>query len=172
MDTVRVLVISDDRAIVASIEELLSTSNTESLRYQVESTNGFQNALRALVSDSHDVFLLDYVVPGTGLTGIELVQRAHAGGCTSPIILLTQMLDESVHWAALVAGAADVLHKTLDLCPHPDCPLNRSTDSPRRLLARAIRYATQHYQRLQVIQAQLSAVQEQLATVHKKLNRS
>lgn len=172
MDTIRVLIISDDHAIVASIEELLGTSNSEAPHYRVESTNGFQNALRALVSDSYDIFLMDYIVPGTGITGIELIQKAQAGGCTSPVILLTQLLDESVYWAAQTAGAADVLHKNLDLCPHPDCPLQRSTDAPRRILTRAIRYATQHYQRLQVIQAQLSAVQDQLVTVHKKLSRS
>ena len=171
MDTIRVLTISDDRALVASIEEMLTAPGVTP-RYQVDVVTGFQNALRNLVSDSHDIFLLDYIVPGAGITGIELIQRAQAGGCTSPIILLTQLMDESVHWAAQMAGAADVLHKQLDLCPHPDCPLNRNTDMPRRVLLRAIRYATQHYQQLQGIQKQLNSVQEQLVSVHKKLNRS
>lgn len=169
MNTIRVLVVSDNPADVVLIEELLKPSTQTN--YVVESIADFQGALRALVSDSHDIFLLDYHVPGTGITGVDLIQRAYAGGCTSPIILLTQITDDMIYWAAEHAGAADVLHKTADLCPHPDCPLHRNEEVPRRLLTRSIRYAVQHFQQLKMIQKQLDGVQRQLADVHRKLNR-
>lgn len=171
MDTIRVLVISDDRADVVLIEELLAQPVYPNTRYTVESVDNFQNALRSLVTDSHDVFLVDYRVPGTNITGIDLIQRAYAGGCTAPIILLTHITDEMIHWAAENSGAADILHKQADLCPHPDCPLQRSIESPKRLLARSIKYAVQHFQQLQLIQKQLNEVQKQLADMNRKLNR-
>jgi two-component system, cell cycle sensor histidine kinase and response regulator CckA len=170
MNTIRVLVVSDNPDDVVLVEELLSTPLAQT-NYVVENIADFQGALRALVSDSYDVYLLDYHVPGTGITGVDLIQRAYAGGCTSPIILLTQISDDMIQWAAEHAGAADVLHKTADLCPHPDCPMHRNKDTPHRLLARSIRYAVQHFQQLKMIQKQLDGVQKQLADVHRKLNR-
>jgi CheY-like chemotaxis protein len=170
METIRVLIVSDNPADVTLIENLLQIPNGDA-KYYVEATDDFQRALRALVSSTHDVYLVDYHVPGAGITGIDLIQRAYAGGCTSPIILLTQITDESIYWAAEAAGAADVLHKHADLCPHPDCPMHRSTDTPQRLLTRAIHYAIRHFQQLRIIEKQLDAVQKQLADVHRKLNR-
>ena len=167
METIRVLVISDSAADVVLIEELLSKSPRSQTKYYVEAAHDFQSALRALVSDSHDIYLMDYHVPGSGISGIDFIQRAYAGGC----ILLTQITDETIIWAAEAAGAADVLHKQADLCPHPDCPLHRNEDTPRRLLTRAIRYSVRHFQQLKTIQKQLDAVQRQLADVHRKLNR-
>jgi two-component system cell cycle sensor histidine kinase/response regulator CckA len=171
MDTIRVLVISDDRADVVLLKELLAQPTHPNTRYLVESVDNFQSALRSLVSDSHDIFLVDYHVPGMSITGVDLIQRAYAGGCTAPIILMTHITDELVHWAAEAAGAADILHKRADLCPHPDCPLQRSVESPGRILSRSIRYAVRHFQQLQLIQKQLDGVQKQLADVNRKLNR-
>lgn len=170
MSTIRVLVISDDPDDVRLIRDLLAEAPPQS-QYLVEEANNFQKAIRALVNNTHDVFFVDYHVPGTGITGIELIQRAYAGGCAVPIILLTQITDDMVYWAAESAGAADVLHKKADLCPHPDCPRQQYRETPARLLSRAIGYAIRHFQQLRVIQKQLDLVQKQLVDVHRKLNR-
>lgn len=172
MDTIQLLVISDNTTDIDHIKKLLTQQPLNDVMYEVDVIPHFQNALRSLVTNTHDVFLVDYYVPGTNVSGIDLIQRAYAGGCVSPIILLTNTTDEMLQWAAIAAGASDVLHKTLDLYPHPDCPLQRQLESPRRILMRAVRYAVQQHQQLQQIQKQLEKVQRQLAGVNRKLNRS
>jgi CheY-like chemotaxis protein len=171
MNTIRVLIISGDQDEIQLVSSLLARASNSNVFYHTASTDHFQEALRALVTDAYDIFLVDYHVPNAGITGVDLIQRAYAGGCTAPIILLTKVSDDAIHWAAETAGAADVLHRVKDLCPHPDCPMGRNEDSPQRILVRAIHYAVHHAQQLRNIEKQLNTVQQQLADVYRKLNR-
>lgn len=171
METIRVLIISDETDDVAQLQRLLKRSPHPDTKYKVDCVDTFHEALRALVNTTHDAYLVDYKVPGSNISGIDLTQRAYAGGCTAPIIILTHLNDGTLHWAAEAAGAADVLHKRADICPHPDCPLNRSLETARRLIDKSIRYSVRHFQQLRNIQKQVDGMQKQLVDLNKKLSR-
>lgn len=157
METTHVLVISDDPELIRDITELLDTAPGTRRRYHVESMNEFASALRALVRNTHDVFIVDQIVPGANVSAIDLTQRANAGGCTTPVLILTTLPDEDIEWAADDAGAAGFLHRQLDIND--------------RTLKHALRYATDHFRQLQEMQDLLSDVQKQLAEVERKFRR-
>lgn len=157
METTHVLVVSDDAEMVDDITGLLQTAPGTRRRYHVESMNDFSEVLRALVRNSHDVFILDQIIPGSNVGALDLVQRAIAGGCTMPILVVTTMADEDIEWAADDAGAAGFLNRNLDL--------------HERTLKHALRYATGHFRQLQEMQELLGGVQKQLAEVERKLRR-
>jgi DNA-binding response OmpR family regulator len=70
----------------------------------------YEAGLRAMTENRHDVCLLDYRLGAHD--GLELMSKAIAGGCQSPIILLTGMGEHEVDVAAMKAGAADYLVKS------------------------------------------------------------
>ncbi len=157
METTHVLVISDDAALVEDVKELLHTQPGTRRRYHVESMVDFHETLRALVRNTHDVFILDQIIPGTSISAIDLVQRANAGGCTTPILILTTLPDDEIEWATDDAGAAGFLHRKQDLT--------------ERTLKHALRYATDHFHQLQEMQELLIDVQKQLVEVERKFRR-
>lgn len=157
METTHVLVVSDDTHQVEEISRLLETTPGTRQRYHVESLSDFQEVLRALVRNTHDVFILDQKIPGSPLSALDLLQRANAGGCITPVLLLTTLPDDDIEWAADDAGAAGFLHRDLDL--------------NERTLKHALRYAVTHFRQLQEMQELLSSVQKQLAEVERKLRR-
>ena len=171
METIRVLIISDETDDIEKIKKLLNHSPHPDTKYKTSVVSTFPEGLRALVGTTHDIYLVDYKVPGSNISGIDLTQRAYAGGCTAPIIILTHMNDDTIHWAAESAGAVDVLNKRSDIYPHPDCPLNRNHETSRRLLDKSIRYAVRHFQQLRNVQKQVDGMQKQLVDLNKKLSR-
>jgi signal transduction histidine kinase len=82
-----------------------------------------------------DVCLLDYNLGGP--TGLELLRKAIAEGCKTPIIMLTAQGDHEIDVEAMRIGAADYLSK-------------RKTDSD--LLERSIRYTLDRAQTLAALQ--------------------
>lgn len=151
------LVVTDDTQQVDDIKGLLATTPGTRQRYHVESMSDFNDVLRTLVRNTHDIFILDQKVPGSSMTPIELLQRANAGGCTTPVFLLTTHADDDIEWAADDAGAAGFLHVHLDLT--------------ERTLKHAIRYGVTHFRQLQEMHELLASVQKQLAEVERKLRR-
>ena len=91
---------------------------------EVEWISSFEPAREALLSGKHGLCLMDYHLGAR--TGLELLRETTAGGCKTPIILLTGNDDIDVDVQAMEAGAADYLVK--------GCFENR-------LLERSIRYA-------------------------------
>lgn len=158
METIHMLVVSDNADDIDQIKALLASQAGARTHYHVESTGDFQDALKALVRNTHDVYLLDQKLPDTQADGMDLLRRANAGGCSRPAILLTSMEDEDIEWAVEDIGAAGFLNRHLDLS--------------ERVLKHAIRHAVRHFQQLQEIREQLSVVQRQLIDVGRKLNRS
>jgi len=157
METTHVLVVSGDTDQIDEISRLLETTPGTSRRFHVEALTEYQEVLRALVRNTHDVFILDQKIPESPLTALELLQRANAGGCSSPVLVLTSLPDEDIEWAADDAGAAGFLHRDLDI--------------NERTLKHALRYAVTHFRQLQEMQELLSGVQRQLAEVERKLRR-
>lgn len=122
--TLRILLIEDDEDDYILTRELIREFRWSTPVLEWESD--FARALDAMVSDAHDVYLLDYRLgPHSGL---DLLQAAVEKGCKAPIILLTGQGDHEVDLQAMVAGAADYLVKG-------------TLDAPS--LERAIRYAIQ-----------------------------
>jgi CheY-like chemotaxis protein len=157
METIHVLMVSDNQSEISLVRELLATSLDATTHYHIDTTADYAEALRALVRNNHNVFIVDYHLPGVGMTGIELLQRANAGGCSTPVILLSTLPDEDIEWAADDAGAA--------------CFLNKNLDLNERMLKLAIRHGVRHFRRLQELQELLTTVQKQLADLGRRYRR-
>jgi DNA-binding NtrC family response regulator len=154
--TIRVLLFMDSEA-RDGLREHLSDAEDTTTRYSVDSIDGYEPAISAMVNNTHDVYFVDHLLPNCAVTGLELVERVNAGGCVRPVILVTGMSDEDVEWAAEEAGAA--------------CFLNRPADMDPRILKHAIRFSISHFSRLKEIQYQLVLMKTQLADICRKLNR-
>lgn len=157
METIHVLMVSDNQTEIAQVRELLTTNVDATTHYHVDATGDYAEALRALVRNHHDIFLLDYHLPGVNMSGIELLQRANAGGCATPVIVLSNLPDDDIEWAADDAGAACYLNKVLDL--------------NERTLKLAIRHGVRYFHKLQELQELLAAVQKQLAELGRRYRR-
>jgi signal transduction histidine kinase len=133
-----VLLIDDDEDYFVLIEDLLSEINGQ--KYTLNWVPNFQSGLSALCRNGtyekvFDVCLLDYNLGGP--TGLELLRKAIAEGCKTPIIMLTAQGDHEIDVEAMRIGAADYLSK-------------RKTDSD--LLERSIRYTLDRAQTLAALQ--------------------
>ena len=118
----RILLVEDDEDDYIITKELLSDISV--VNYELDWTASYQDALRLLVEDSHDIYLIDYRLGP--LNGLDLAKEALAQGCKAPIILLTGQGGLEVDLQAMQSGVADYLVKG-------------KTDS--QILERTIRYA-------------------------------
>lgn len=157
METIHIMLVNDDEGEADIIKNLLKEDSDSLLRYHLDVVTDHIEALRAMVRNTHDVYILDQNIPGASISGADFLKRANAGGCSSPVLLLTTYSDLDIEWAVDDCGAAGHLNKYLDL--------------EDRVLKHAIRYAVRHFKRLQEIQEQLSCVLAQIADVGRKLNR-
>ena len=140
----KVLLIEDDEDDYILTSDLLR--EVKGTEYEIFWVPKYQNALAAMLEGCYDVCLVDYRL-GEG-TGIELLRRAVARGCRTPIILLTGQGDKEVDIEATEAGAAEYLVKG-------------EVDAP--ILERSIRYAIAHAKILETLRSCLKT--------HKGLNR-
>ncbi len=118
----KVLLIDDDEDDFILTRGILQEVYQDQL--EVRWLPAFEPAEQALVDGDFDVCLLDYHLGQR--TGLELLRRAIARGCRTPIILLTGNDDRDVDVEAMKAGAADYVVKGR---------------FDGRLLERSIRYA-------------------------------
>ncbi|CAA9456106.1 MAG: diguanylate cyclase/phosphodiesterase (GGDEF & EAL domains) with PAS/PAC sensor(s) [uncultured Rubrobacteraceae bacterium] len=116
----KVLLVEDDEDDYVIIRDLLS----EMERLELEWVTDYDDALKAIQREEHDVCLLDYRLGER--SGLELLREASKRGYKAPIIFLTGQGDREVDLEAMQAGAADYLIKG-------------QIDAP--LLERSIRYA-------------------------------
>jgi len=167
MNKIRVLLIDDNEEDISEIKDLLieasglggaevDRSKPQGIEYLVDVASTYTDAIRSLVQNKYDVYLLDYIIKDSPHNGIELLKRANAGGCVSPVVLMTSLADDDIDLAAEEAGAAGYINKKHDLEP--------------RTLTHIIRYAVCHFRKLQEVQAQLSALQKQLSLISKRLS--
>lgn len=117
-DTIRVLIIDDSPTDADVTTQILQ--RMEGCEYQVGHVETYDEGLEAVLSDTHDICLLDYNLgPHSGL---DLLKEAQAAGCQVPIILITGQRDEELVQRVVASGAADYLEKneiqprTLDRC--------------------------------------------------------
>jgi diguanylate cyclase len=104
---VRVLLIDQDRGEYTLIGELLSSLGHGA--YELTWCRQPEHALDAMLSDLHDVVLLDYQDNISG--GQAILAKAVQLGCRIPIIVMTAEMDRNVDREAIRSGASDYLLK-------------------------------------------------------------
>jgi len=85
----RVLLVDDDDTFLLILKELLPPA-----RYALDRAATYNSGLEAMTGCSHDVYLVDYRLPGR--SGLDLVREAAARGCAAPMLILTGMGDHEV----------------------------------------------------------------------------
>lgn len=118
----RVLLVEDDEDDYILVRNLLST--TQNSGYDLVWVRDYEGAIDRMLSGRHDVCLLDYRLGER--SGLELLKKAIANNCKSPIILLTGKGSYKSDIEAMKSGAADYISKSEVTAP---------------LLERSIRYA-------------------------------
>lgn len=119
---IRILLVEDDEDDYLITRDLLF--EIAAVQYDIRWEKTFRDGLDALSENAHDVALIDYRLGGE--SGIDLIREAARRGCPAPTILLTGAGDRDIDMAAMQAGAADFLDKTMLTGP---------------LLDRSVRYA-------------------------------
>lgn len=105
---IRVLLIEDTVAEAKTIQSLLKMSSA--MKFEVDWVSSLTDGLRKLAESSYDVVLSDLQLPeGYGLETFRMVQDQARD---LPILLLTNIEDDTVARRALAAGAQDYLIKS------------------------------------------------------------
>lgn len=133
MNDTPILLVDDDEEDFMLTEDLLN--EIPGRNYQLEWTSNYEDALRVIRQNRHELYLIDYRLGAH--TGLEIIQEAIKNGCQAPLILLTGQDDRETDEKALQAGASDYLVKAAIT---PD------------LLERSIRYNIQQNRNMQKIQ--------------------
>lgn len=129
-NSVKVLLVDDDEEDYILTKFLFDDFKDNA--YHLQWTSDYDFALEAMLSNAHDVYLVDYRLGSKN--GLELLSQAIAAGCRAPAILLTGQGDKEVDLEAMKAGAADYLVKG-------------EIEAP--LLERSIRYSIQQARTLE-----------------------
>jgi signal transduction histidine kinase len=124
-DCIKVLVVDDDEDDYVMTRDLIA--EIPEARYQVEWLPTYDEALKELDNNRHDVYLFDYRLGKH--SGLDLLREAIDKGCKAPVILLTGQGDREIDVAAMKAGASDYLIKG-------------KIDA--NVLERSMRYAVEH----------------------------
>jgi diguanylate cyclase (GGDEF)-like protein/PAS domain S-box-containing protein len=122
---VRVLLVEDDEDDYVITRDMLERHGR--VRFVIEWTPSYNDAMAAIQSERHDVYLIDYRLGER--TGLELVREAFAARRFAPVIMLTGQATYEIDLEATALGVTDYLVK-------------QELDSPG--LERAIRYAISH----------------------------
>ncbi len=104
----QVLVAEDDRSVRESLEMALQVEG-----YDVQAVTNGAEALEAFAAGEPDVIVLDIMMPV--LDGLTVCRRLRAGGCRTPILMLTARHEVSDRVSGLDAGADDYLAKPFSL---------------------------------------------------------
>lgn len=120
----KVLIVEDDESDYKLICHMLNEIVDSA--YIIDWVSRYDEAVETIMEDRHDVYLVDYILGGGN--GLELLRKLTGMGCSSPIIMITEMNYRQIDMEAIKAGAADFLVKD---------QINSA------LLERSIRYAVE-----------------------------
>ena len=104
----RVLLVEDDPLLGEGVELGLKKAG-----YAVDWVRDGETAETALISDDHDLMVLDLGLPKK--TGLEVLKELRARGNNIPVLILTAMTGVEHRVSGLDAGADDYLPKPFDL---------------------------------------------------------
>lgn len=124
-EAVRILLVTDEEDEYIVTRRIIS--EIADRKHLLDWASSYDAGLDRLLENQHDIYLIDYSLPGR--TGLELLREGRAEGCTQPIILLTNQENRSVDLDAMRAGVWDYLVK------------GRITAA---MLERSIRYTLEH----------------------------
>jgi DNA-binding response OmpR family regulator len=100
----QILIVEDDRAIAQGLRD-----NLEFEGHQVHVATDGESALRAARDPRPDLIVLDIRLPG--MSGYEVCRKLRAGGCMTPILMLTARGEEEDRVLGLDLGADDYVTK-------------------------------------------------------------
>ena len=106
-DTVRILIIDDDRAFRVGTGALLADEG-----YAVDAAPGGDAGLEQLRSADYDLVLLDLKMEGR--TGLSVLEEMRRGGSDVPVVMLTGFATVDSAVQALKLGADDYITKPCD----------------------------------------------------------
>ncbi|MCT8159744.1 response regulator transcription factor [Pseudoruegeria sp. SHC-113] len=103
------VLVADDHDLVLDMMRMLLTSEPD---VEVETAGDLDGAIAVMEADAgFDLVLLDFNMPG--MDGLDGLARALAAGGGSPVALMSGVASRAVAQAALDAGAAGFLPKTM-----------------------------------------------------------
>lgn len=156
----RILLIDDDEDDFIITRDIID--DIPGRNYLLDWTSSFNEALRLIGENKHDVYLVDFRLGAND--GLELISQAIAAGSNAPFILLTGQSDRETDERAMRLGALDYLVK--------------GTINPFGL-ERSIRYSIAHAKSLAEIQKLNTELEErvelrtrELADAIRKLERT
>ena len=105
----QVLVIEDDRDYIDIIRMCLDEPDSMGLKFEIESADRLALGLKLLSSCTFDAVLLDLRLPDS--EGLETIQQVIAERNDVPVLVLTNLGDESLAFEAMRLGAQDFMVK-------------------------------------------------------------
>ncbi|MDR1921261.1 MAG: sigma 54-interacting transcriptional regulator, partial [Candidatus Adiutrix sp.] len=131
----KILVIDDDLSLREMMEMMLRSAG-----HQVALAEDGLSGLEAARRGSFDVIISDIRMPGA--TGLEVLKSLRAGGCQTPLILVSAFAKPGTAVEAMHEGAFDFIpkpFKSQDLLVVVDSALaHQSVEQERRALAEAV----------------------------------
>jgi len=106
MNKLRILVADDEEGIRESINLVLGE------KYELVYAHDGHQTLEMLTNDTFAVALIDIKMPK--LDGIEVLRKAKANGCKTPILMLTAYQSVELAKEAIKLGALDYLPKPFE----------------------------------------------------------
>jgi signal transduction histidine kinase len=152
-EQIKILLIDDDEDDYIITREIIG--DIPATHYSLDWTNSFAEALDLIARRCHDVYLVDYRLGAHD--GLELINRAIAGGSKAPLILLTGQSDRATDEKAMRLGASDYLVK--------------GTFKPYDL-ERSIRYSIEHAKNLEEIQKLNIELEQRVEARTRELGRA
>lgn len=104
----KILLIDDDERAYRML--LRTVAGMSHGPWTLEWADTYEKGLKQLLGGGHAVCLLDHRLD-QGAEGLQLLRKAQAAECATPVVMLTADLDPSLDEAALEAGAVDFLVK-------------------------------------------------------------
>lgn len=107
VNEIKALFVDDDGEDFMIVSKYLS--KIDRVNFQLERSNCYEDALKTILENRHDVYLIDY---GLGMkNGIDLLREVMDIGCDKPIIFLTGQKNSNIDMKAMELGATDYLIK-------------------------------------------------------------
>jgi len=95
IDTVRILLVDDDKIDFRIMDEILSRMDC-SYKTTMDWEEDFDNALKAIKEERHDIYFIDYNLSMKG-TGLDLIKDAVADGHKGHFVLMSGQEPQDLH---------------------------------------------------------------------------
>ncbi len=148
---INLLLVEDDPSDCHFLKQALSDCS-EIMNFDVETTQNLSETLESLNSRDFDIILLDMELPDS--SGIDTVEKIHSKSPHTPVLVITEPLDEETAVEAIKKGADDYLIKGKIF---------------KDLLGRSIYYALERRKELDRTEKKLAKLIEDLQSVNKEL---